>query len=317
MAALTKTFSVVKSAASTVDNFSGAFKSLKSISKISDTASLLKKMDFDTIAGTFSSVASTTKRTSSLADTAKTLNKFSSLIPSSTDDILGSVSTLIKKSDDVSVIKTVSSLDIDPKFIQNVADTNSLSKLKKISVSISTSTPSVSGLSRRSSSILSQGDNLKIVTKSIDKVDDVEDVASVLKKGKGTLSKLDEVGDAGTFTKKTKTLDDAAGSSTSLKKLNKGVDFIEKHAGTVNLAIMGFFFLGQAHAFLQGRSDNDVVSEDDPLLLVTDPGSDVYDVERFGSTIITDEEGISVTETLLQKEIIIAFIVAMSIITLV
>ena len=55
MSAISKTFGVVSTAAKSTDNFSGAFKALSGLNKVSGTASLLKKLDFKAIAGTFSS----------------------------------------------------------------------------------------------------------------------------------------------------------------------------------------------------------------------------------------------------------------------
>jgi len=66
MSAISKTFGVVSTAAKSTkstDKFSGAFKALSSLNKVSGTASLLKKLDFKAIAGTFSSAASTTRVT--------------------------------------------------------------------------------------------------------------------------------------------------------------------------------------------------------------------------------------------------------------
>lgn len=301
---------VLKTAANSVDNFSGAFKSLKSLDKLSGSSSLLKNLNFKSISGTFSTAASTTKRTSSLANTSTFVKKFSSIIPSSTDDILTSVGDSVKSVGDD--IISISRIDADPKFVKSIADTNSLSRLKKVSVSISSSVPQVSTLSRRSTKLLSNSDNLKIISKNIPPINKVDDIGTALKNGKGVTQKLDTVSDAGKLT--TKNIDKASGSSKTLKKLNKGVDFIKKHAGTVNIAILGFFFLGQAFSMLSSKGKEDGEQEEDPLVLVTDPSSDVYKVEEFSSSIITDgETTVSIKDTLFQKEIIIAFLVASSI----
>ena len=185
MSAISKTFKVVKTAANSADNFSGAFKSLSKLNKLSGTASLLKKLDFKAIAGTFSSAASTTRVTSKIADTASVVKKFSKLVPSSTDEILSSVASGIKKTSNVSSIKSISKIDIDAKFIKSVSNSNSLQRLKKISVSISNSAPAASGISRRSTKLLSKSDNLASLAK-VSKVSKVDDVAGALKKGKGS-----------------------------------------------------------------------------------------------------------------------------------
>ena len=294
-------FKLLKTAASSSDNFSSAFKALKGLDNLSTGSSLLKKIDFKSISGTFSTAASTTKRTSSLADTAGFVKKFSNAIPSSTDDVLSSVGSKVKSVGDD--IISISRIDTNPKFIKNIANTNSLSRLKKISVSISSSTPKVSSISRRSSTLLEKADNVKVIGKNIPKINKVDDVASALKNGKGVTKKLDNVGDAGKFT--TKNADKAGKTSKTLKKLNKGAEFIADHGDKVQLAILGFFFLGMAFKTNSG----DIESDEDPLILVTDPSSDVYEVALYSSPVITEESSISLKDTLLQKEIMIAFMI--------
>ena len=317
MSAISKTFGVVSTAAKSTDKFSGAFKALSSLDKVSGTASLLKKLDFKAIAGTFSSVASTTRVTSNIADTASAVKKFSNLVPSSTDEILGSISDGIKQTSNVSSIKSISKIDIDAKFIKAVSESNSLQRLKKISTSISDSAPVASGISRRSTKLLSKTDNLASLAK-VSKVSKVEDVAGALKKGKGTLSKLDEVGDAGKFAKKADVADDAADASKKFSKLEGGASFIKKNIGFVNQAILAGYFLGIGLTLLR-KSDTSESSGEDPLELITDPASDVFTkalVNEFkeGEIIVGGGESISLADTLKQKEVVIAFIVVISII---
>lgn len=307
---------VLKTAASTADNFSGPFKALKSIGKGSSALTLLKNMDFAKISKSFGSATSLTNTTSAIADTAGTLKSFSNAIPSSTDNILGSLSDSVKATSDTvsSSLKNIAS----PGLLKNAANTNSLSRLKQVSLSITsaTSTTSSAGknLARRSTKVISKADNFKAVAKSIPPVNKVDDVAGALKKSKGVIGRLDDAGDVGKSV--AKNADEAADGANVIKKGKKAVTFIDKHGSKIQALVMGYYFQGVARNIMKQRSES---KEDGgftgvgwvcegtncPDDLADDPGTETYEVEKFVDAKIVTGEQPTLTDTLFTKEIII------------
>lgn len=299
---------VLKTAAKAVDKVSGPLSALKKMSKASDTLSLLKNMDFNKIAKTFGSATSLTKTTSSIADTASTLKSFSKAIPASTDNILGSLSSSIKNVD----INSLSSLNklASPDLLKSAANVNTLSRLKKVSLAVTSVTSPTGNLARRSTKVISKGSNFKAIAKSIPPVNKLDDVAGALKKGKGVIGKLDEVGDVGKSV--AKNADEAADGAKTLKKGKQAVSFVSKHGGKIQAAIILYYFYGEAKNLLKMRRENKEGEEvigcdaDCPLELITDPGSEIYDVALFGpEVVVTEGGGLTLTETLFTKEILI------------
>ena len=289
-------FKVLKTAINVSDNLSGPFKVLKSVSKAGDTLKLLKNMDFNKISKTFGAATSTVQRTSSIADVAGTLKKFSKVIPPSTDNILGSLSGSLKNVS-TTAAKSLNNVS-SPSLLKSAANTNSLSRLKKVALSITSSTSSSKSIARRSTNIISKSDNFASVAKALPPVNKLDDVSGVLKKGKGVISKLDDVGDAGKSL--SKKADEIADSGSLLKKSKKGLSFVDKYGTYIQLAVIAYYFQGEARNLLKS-SDKDFEKEN----LSDDPGNEPYEVEKFdNATIVVDKE-LTLSDTLLSKEVLI------------
>ena len=300
--ALKSAFALLESGAKSADSVSSTLKVLKQISSNTlDLSSIVAKLDVHKFADKFGTTVSTVKKTSSILDTGKYVTKFTSSIPSSTDDILSSIGSSLKSVDNLPVtsIKSLSG-SVTPKTLQTVANSNSLARLSKLSDSITagtkTATLNVSSIVRRSTDVLT--DNAQTVAKNIPPINKLDDIAPALKSSKGVLGKTDDIADIGKTA--SKQIDDVADTAKTLKKSEKFLKFINKYDSVINISILGFFLLG-AHTL----SKNIDESESDPFLLVTDPSSDKFSVALFGNhSVIVDQE-LGITDVLMSKEVLI------------
>lgn len=301
--ALKGAFTLLESGAKSADSVSSTLKVLKQISSNTlDLSSIVAKLDVHKFADKFGTTVSSVKKTSSILDTGKYVAKFTSAIPSSSDDILSSIGSSLKSVDNLPVtsIKSISG-SVTPKTLQTVANSNSLSRLSKLSDSITagtktTATLNVSSIARRSTDVLT--DNAQTVAKNIPPINKLDDIAPALKSSKGVLGKTDDIADIGKAA--SKQIDDVADTAKVLKKSEKFLQFAKKYDSLINISILGGFLLG-AHTL----SKNIDESESDPLRLVTDPASDKFTVALFGDHSVIAEEEVGLTDVLMSKEVLI------------
>jgi len=265
-----KTGSTVLSAGSSVRTLSNISSLGTSLGK-----NMLKNMDlkkYSKIAGKTTDVSKgLSKPTSSLVNAGDYVSSFAKLTPSSTDEIF---STVIKSSDEI----------LDSSSSVTRANANTFRNIKNAATAIKTSSSSVTNLLAGSTRKITRvGDdifeNSSTISKQITKsVDNVDDVGSALKKSKG-VSKVDDIvesaDDIGGVSNK---LDNAGDAANVTKKAKKAQTFIQKWGGSIQIGIFTSYLLGSYINSKITESINDDGS-DDPFVWITDPESEIYEIE--------------------------------------
>lgn len=295
---------------STVLSSGTTVRTLSNISSVG--TNLLKNMDlakYSKIAGKTTDVSKGLSRpTSSLVNAGDYLGSFANIIPSSTDEIF---STVIKSSDEI----------LDSSSSVAIANANTFRNIKNATNAIKTSASSVTNLLADSAKKISRvGDDIfenssKISTKITKSVDNVDDVGSALKKSKG-VSKVDDVleatDDIGGVSKK---LDNAGDAADATKTTKKAQTFIQNWGGAIQIGILTSYLLG---SYINTKLTEKDDEEDDPFLWITDPESEIYEIESknnreiiVGNIKSTNE---LISEALLDPKSIFAIMLISSII---
>lgn len=306
---------VVKGAARNADNVSAGYKAISRAStKVTDLATLLRKVDVRSYAKAFGEAVPALKGSSKLIDTGKAVKTFAGAVPPSTDDLLTSLnpSSILKNAK-----KTSGAADASKKFDPSaMADLKSLNKLEDASSAISSTAKvdGLKGLSRRSESLLSEGGRYKALSRATPPVNKVDDVGDALKKSKGVASKVDDVAEAGAKVakKSSKKIDDAVEGAGKLSKTKKALKLAKKWSAVVNVAVLGGFYLGM---YLSNKiNDSEDDGGGDGSSLVSDPASDAFPVTRYEENelvVAVDDGEVAMMETVQRNEILFAVVAAM------
>lgn len=291
---------IIKTIAGSADDLTSAYKGIVNVSQSAKKlSSAIGNIDLGKFKKTFQKTSSF-KGTSSIVDTSKAVKKIK-LIPSSTDDILKNLDLSLIKKVDIDSLDNVESLS-------NLVDSKSIASLNKVSDSLVKTKKfgSVSGLSRRSESVLDNTTSLKRLAKEVPGVKSVDDVSAALKKSKGVASKVDDVAeDTGKLSKK---VDDVADSAKSSLKKSKVSQFVDKYGGLLNIGVVGGYFLGM---YISNKINNNGEDEDSGSVPhLEDPGSDIYPVEKFDEREILTEDDVTLLDTVQSKEVLIAVAIA-------
>lgn len=291
--------------ASTSDNISGLSRTISGVvGKVSDfnVSSLLKNMDAGSFAKKFSTPISGLAKNSNIVDVSKSVTKYADAIPKSADDILGSLSSVDEIADiSGSAAKSADNIADSAdslKSLSNIENARSLSKIQAVSSTVAdlgTSSKKISGVTRRldgiSDAVVSSSSKLKTIGKSLPDAKNVDEIADAIKSSKGVVRSLDEVGEgAVSIAKKT---DDIADLASGAKKVSKFSKSLETAGVVLQVGVLAGYYLG---VYLNNRGSSNAEDEQggDPLILVTDPASTVYEVAEYedprptGSTSVED-----------------------------
>jgi len=302
------------------DEIAGVAKSLKSVVKgagnLSVGKSLLKTLDLGSFASAFKVTVKGIKSSSNVIDVSKKVAKFAGALPRSADDILGSVIKNVDNVGDVSsgLVKNADtfgdSLDAlkDVSKLENLKTLNKMQSVSDSLTSISKTTKKIDGVPRRldnvADAVTSSGDKLKSIAKSLPDAKSADEIAEALKNSKGVLKKLDDVDGVASVGKK---LDDVSDLATGAKKASKFSKSVETLGTLAQGGILIGFFLG---SYLKNKNNGDFDPDApvyDPLILVTDPASNIYAVALYEDQ--RPSATTSFEDILKTKEFIIAGIV--------
>lgn len=309
------TLSALISAGKNLDNVSSVYKSVSNVGGTAlDLASITSRINISSFASAINKSVPLVKANSNLIDTAGSVKKFSNAIPASTDDILTSINpSVIKNSGFATAGKQLDALEL--------ADARSLKKIDETIDAIKNTgkVGGLNGLARRSDDVLAQSDKIKALSRSLTPINKVDDVGESLKKSKGVLSKVDDVAETSADVAKnsSKKIDDAADAAKTATKSKKSVNFLVKHSGKLNIAILGGYYLGvYASNKIKDLGSGD---ESDPAEIITDPASDAYPVSKFDEISSSTQDGsgdeVTLLETVQRPEIIFAVLGAIGVVT--
>lgn len=306
--------------AKNADTLSGVSKTLKSIVKKTgdfQVSSLLKSLDVGKFASAFKITTKGIDSSSNLIDIGKKVAKYADMLPRSADDILASVSKnidsvsdvasgLVKKSDEFT-----DSLDT-LKAVSKLENAKTVSKMQSLTDSLTNITTSVvKGVPRRldgvTDSLLSSADKLKSIAKKLPDAKSADEIAATLKSSKGIVKKFDDVGDVTSVVKK---LDDVSDLAASAKKTKKLLNTLDKFGTLAQVGLLTGYYLG---AYLNNRgSDLTTDGEEyDPLILTTDPSTNIYEVALYEDqkpTVSSSFEDILMTKEFVIFGVIISMI---------
>lgn len=291
--------------ASSSDEIAGLSRTISGVvGKVSDfnVSSLLKSMDAGSFAKKFGAPISGLAKNSNIVDVSKSVTKYADALPKSADDILGSLSSIDEIADvSGTVAKSADNVadGVDAlRSLSNLENAKSLSKIRAVSATVAdlgTSSKKISGVTRRldgiSDAVVSSSSKLKKIGKSLPDAKSADEVADAIKGSKGVVRSLDEVGEgAVSISKKT---DDVADLASGAKKSSKFAKSLETAGVVLQVGVLTGYYLG---VYLNNKRTNRLEGEgeDDPLILVTDPASNVYEVAVFedqrpsGTTSVED-----------------------------
>jgi len=310
------------------------FKNASSFKTMDSLLGVTGKVDVSAILKSMSSLSFVTKldapftgivKSSGLLKTGKYLTSAVDLVPKSTDDLLSSLSSVAKSSDDILDAGTDVGTTIAKK-INTVADSASLKRLDSLADSISATSTSASrtipGIARRvDDSVSSVSTTLKKLTTSLPPVNKVDDIADTLLDSKGVVKAIDGGGDATMAVVKSsdevaasaKILAKNADSAASAAKTAKFVKKINKISTLLQVGMVAGYFVGMSLAAKNNASEDD--GSNDPLILVTDPGSEIYKVAVYGKTPPPAEDVTSIQDILESTEFMIMVIASIIVVT--
>lgn len=309
-----KVITTLIKAGKNVTRVTPAFKGIaKAAGSGLDLTKIASKINIGAFASTFKKTIPLVKNSSNLMDAGKVAKKFSKAVPASTDDILTSINpSVIKNSSFMSAGKKLTNIES--------ANLKSLDKLDNTFAAIkrNSKTGGVKGLARRSDNILGNADKFKALSRATLPVNKIDDVGDALKKGKGALSKVDDVADKATDVakKSSKKIDDVAGGAKKASKTKKAMKFLNKNSGKLNIGVMAGYYLG---IYVANKVNSPGNEESHADRLISDPVSDAYPVTKYdeisSSSVETDGSSeITLVETLQRKDVIGGVLLAVGVV---